>query len=148
MLFTAVVFMDSQRVLWANLWVRYSNWLLPPVMQFFPNASKINTVINRSVVSPSCVNEICPIYWVRGAVWLLNCRKAADFKKKIDLHWFRALMIPLHLGLLLRPLLPYNLISVQQGPVPLPKFQMAPRFKTLMSSGSNKLILIYYPFLS
>jgi hypothetical protein len=31
-------------------------------------------------------------------------------------------------------------------PCPLPKFQLAPRFKILMSSGSKKGTQIYYPF--
>jgi len=43
---------------------------------------------------------------------------------------------------------PHNLISTQYSPVPLPKFQMAPRLKILMSSGPSKGTQIYYPFLS
>ena len=39
-------------------------------------------------------------------------------------------------------------ISAPESPVPLPKFQMAPRLKILMSSGSKKGTQIYYPFLS
>jgi len=54
----------------------------------------------------------------------------------------------MHLGLTDGPFAPYNLISAQGSPVPLPKFQMAPRLKFLMSSGSKKGIQIYYPFLS
>jgi len=46
------------------------------------------------------------------------------------------------------PFVPHNLISVQESPVPLPKFQMAPRFKILMFSGSKKGTQIYYPFYS
>ena len=42
--------------------------------------------------------------------------------------------------------MPHNLISAQKSPVPLPEFQMAPRFKILMSSGSKKGTQIYYPF--
>jgi hypothetical protein len=53
----------------------------------------------------------------------------------------------MHLGLTDRPFVPHNLIA-QYSPVPLPKFQMAPRFKILMSSGSKKGTQIYYPFLS
>ena len=34
--------------------------------------------------------------------------------------------------------MPHNLISFQGSPVPLLKFQMAPRFNLLMSSGSKK----------
>jgi len=40
---------------------------------------------------------------------------------------------------------PY-LISAQDSPVPVPKFQMASRLKTLMSCGSKKGTWIYYPF--
>jgi hypothetical protein len=43
---------------------------------------------------------------------------------------------------------PHNLISAQERPVRLPKFQMPPRLKTLISSGSKKKTQIYYPFLS
>ena len=44
--------------------------------------------------------------------------------------------------------MPHNLISAQESPVPLPKFQMAPSLEILMSSGSMKGNQIYYPFLS
>jgi len=57
-------------------------------------------------------------------------------------------MVPMHLGLIDRPFVPHNLISAQDSPVPLPKFQMAPRLKILMSSGSKKGTQIYYSFLS
>jgi hypothetical protein len=57
-------------------------------------------------------------------------------------------MVPMHLGLIDRPFVPHNLISAQESPVPLPKFQMTPIFKILISSGSKKGIQIYYPFLS
>jgi hypothetical protein len=57
-------------------------------------------------------------------------------------------MVPMHLGLTDGPFVPHNLISVQESPVPLPKFQMAPRFKILMSSESKKGTQIYYPILS
>ena len=66
----------------------------------------------------------------------------------IDLHWVQALMVPMHLGLIDGPFVPHNLISAQESPVPLPKFQMASRLKILMSSGSKKGTQIYYPFLS
>ena len=39
--------------------------------------------------------------------------------------------------------MPHNLISVQGSPVPLLKFQMVPRLKLLMSSGSKKKKPIY-----
>jgi hypothetical protein len=54
----------------------------------------------------------------------------------------------MHLGLIYGPFVPHNLITAQECPVPLPKFQMAPRLKILMSSGSKKGTQIYYPFLS
>jgi hypothetical protein len=54
----------------------------------------------------------------------------------------------MHLGLIDRPLAPYNLISAQESPVTLPKFQMALRLKIIMSAESKKGTHIYYPFLS
>jgi len=57
-------------------------------------------------------------------------------------------MVLMHLGLIDGPFVPHNLISAQASPVPLPKFQLAPIFKILMSSGSKKGTQIYYPFLS
>jgi hypothetical protein len=46
----------------------------------------------------------------------------------------------MHLGLIGGPFVPHNLVinSGQESPVPLPKFQMAPRLKILMASGSRK----------
>jgi len=57
-------------------------------------------------------------------------------------------MVLKHLGLIDRPFVPHNLISAQEIPVPLPHFQMAPRLKIFMSSGSKKGTQIYHPFLS
>jgi hypothetical protein len=57
-------------------------------------------------------------------------------------------MVPMHLDLIEWPFVPHNLISVQESPVPLPKFQMSPRLTNLMSSGSKKGTRIYYPLLS
>ena len=54
----------------------------------------------------------------------------------------------MHLGLIDRPFVPHNLISAQESPVPLPKFQMAPRLNILMSYGSKKWTQLYFPFLS
>jgi hypothetical protein len=70
------------------------------------------------------------------------------FDGMVDLHWVQALTVPLHLGIIDRPFVPHNLTSAQESLVPLPKFQMAPRLKILMSSGSMKGTQIYYPFLS
>jgi len=66
----------------------------------------------------------------------------------IDLHWVQALTVPMHLGLIDGPFVPPNLISARDSPVPLPKFQMSLRLKTLMSSGSKKGTQIHYPLLS
>jgi len=79
----------------------------------------------------------CFTFWVSFASFCL-----------IDLHWVRAPKVPMHRGLIDGPFVPRNLISAHEGPVPLPKFQMAPRLKILMSSGSKKGNQIYYPFLS
>jgi len=57
-------------------------------------------------------------------------------------------MVPMHLGLIDRPFVPHNLITAQEIPVPLPKFQMAPTLNILMSCGSKKGTQIYYHFLS
>jgi len=65
-----------------------------------------------------------------------------------DLYWVRGLTVPTNLGLIEGPSVPHNLISAQWSPVPLPKFQVAPRLKILLSSGSKKGTQIYYPFLS
>ena len=69
----------------------------------------------------------------------------------VALHRFelgRALAVPMHLGLIDGPFVPHNLISAQESPAPLPKFQMAPRLKILMSVGSKKVTQIHYLFLS
>jgi len=44
----------------------------------------------------------------------------------------------MHLGLIDGPFVPHNLISAQESPIPLLKFQMASRLKILMFSGSKK----------
>jgi hypothetical protein len=54
----------------------------------------------------------------------------------------------MHLGLTDGPYVPHNLISTQESPVPILKFQMAPRLKNLMSSGSKKGTQIHFSFLS
>ena len=54
----------------------------------------------------------------------------------------------MHLGLIDGPFVPHNIISTQESPVPLLKFQMAARLKIIMASGSKKGTQIYYTFLS
>jgi hypothetical protein len=43
-------------------------------------------------------------------------------------------------------LVPHNLIPAQESPVPIPKFQMAPKLKISMSSESKKGTQIYFFF--
>jgi hypothetical protein len=57
-------------------------------------------------------------------------------------------MVLMHLGVRDRPFMPHNMVSAEESPVPVSKFQMAPRLKILTSSRFNKRTLIYYPFLS
>jgi hypothetical protein len=57
-------------------------------------------------------------------------------------------MVPMHLGLIDGPFVPHDLISAKESPVPLPKFQVAPRLNILMFCGSKKGTQIYFPFLS
>jgi len=52
----------------------------------------------------------------------------------------------MHLGLIDGPFVPHNLISTQESPVPLPKFQTAPRLKILMASGSKTGTQTYFSF--
>jgi len=52
----------------------------------------------------------------------------------------------MHLGLTDRPTVPHNLISILESPVPLLKFQMAPRLKILIASGSKKGTQVYFFF--
>jgi hypothetical protein len=54
----------------------------------------------------------------------------------------------MHLGLTDGPFVPHNLISAQDSPLPLPKFQISPRLKILIFFGSKKGTQIYYPILS
>ena len=55
-------------------------------------------------------------------------------------------MVPMHLGLTDGPFVSHNLISTQESPVPLLKFQMDPRIYILMSSWSKKGTQIYFFF--
>ena len=57
-------------------------------------------------------------------------------------------MVPMHLGLIDGPFVPHNLILIQGSPVPWLKFQMAPRLKISMASGSKKGTQIYFSYLS
>jgi hypothetical protein len=54
----------------------------------------------------------------------------------------------MHLGLIDGPFVPHNLIPTQESPVSLLKFQMALRFKIVMTSGSKKRTQMYFAFLS
>jgi len=57
-------------------------------------------------------------------------------------------MVLMHLGLIDRPFVPHNLILTQETPVPLLKFQMAPRLKIFMVSRPKKGTQIFFSFLS
>ena len=57
-------------------------------------------------------------------------------------------MVPMHLGLIEGLFVLHNLISTQQSPVPLLRFQMAPRLKILMASVSKKGTQVYFSDLS
>jgi len=52
----------------------------------------------------------------------------------------------MHLGLIDGPLVRHNLISTQDSPIALLKFQTATKLKILMSSGSKKGTQIYFFF--
>ena len=56
-------------------------------------------------------------------------------------------MVAMHLGHIDGPFVSHNRISAQESPVPLLNFQMAPKLKVLMSSGSNKGTQIHLLFL-
>jgi len=66
--------------------------------------------------------------------------------RQIELHWVRALTVPMHLCLTDRLFVSHNLISAQKSPLLLPKFQMAPKFKIVTSYESKKGTQIHYPF--
>ena len=53
--------------------------------------------------------------------------------------WVRDLKVPMHLGLINGPFVPHNLIPAQWSPVPLPKFQMAPRLHFQYPLGPRKM---------
>jgi hypothetical protein len=59
----------------------------------------------------------------------LSLLRAEITRVLIDLQWVRAPTVPLHLCLIDGPFVPHNLISAHESHVPLPKCQMAPRFK-------------------
>ena len=54
-----------------------------------------------------------------------------SFRVRLISNWVQALAVLMHLGLKNRPFVPHNVIRVQGSPVPLLKFQMVPRLKTL-----------------
>jgi len=62
-----------------------------------------------------------------------------------DWHWVLSLTVPMHLDLTDEPFVSHN-ISAPEGPVPLLKFQMAPRLKISIPSGSKKRTQIYFSF--
>ena len=99
------------------------------------------TVTNVSNEIHASVHKVLDC--LEDGVSKLHCT-VQHVQEQIDLQWVRAFTVPRHLGLTDRPFVPHNLISTQESPVPLPKFQMAPRLKILMPCGSKKGTQIYY----
>jgi len=56
-------------------------------------------------------------------------------------------MVAMHLGILKAPFVPHNLISAKESPVPLPKFQMAPRLNVLWVQERNLDMYFLFFFL-
>jgi hypothetical protein len=56
-----------------------------------------------------------------------------------DLLWVQALKVSMNLGLIDRSLVPHNLISAQESPVPLPNFKMASRHKIFKSKKGTQI---------
>ena len=94
-------------------------WLWPSI-----KITKLKSWIWSSLLPESYIFHHCWYPWLID--WLT------------EWHWVRGLTVLMHLGLIDRPFVPHNLISVQERPGPLLKFQMPPRLKILMSSGSKK----------
>jgi hypothetical protein len=61
--------------------------------------------------------------------WLTECVKMLDTLIPEIFCTSCAHTVPMHLGLIDVPFVPHNLISDDESPVPLPKFQIAPRAK-------------------
>jgi hypothetical protein len=104
-----------------------------------------STIFNITVISPNLrsPDNAVPIF--------VKCDKFHtqtddDNDDDDDFQWVRAIKVTMPLGLIDRPFVPHNLISAQESPVPLPKFQMDPRLKILMSSGSKKGTQINFSF--
>jgi hypothetical protein len=57
---------------------------------------------------------------------------------------FKPLTVPMHLGLISRPFVPYNLTLVQGNPVPLLKIQMAPRECLIQCCGNLEALIKPY----
>ena len=105
-------------------------------------------IILPSILTAACAHIAHIRLWTQRSSSLLSEKCPLKMTWLIDLHWVRALTVLMHLGLVDGPFVPHNLISAQESPVPVSKFQMAPRLKILMSSGFKKGTQIYYPFLS
>jgi hypothetical protein len=138
-------------------------WLGNEQLYVVQQVTEICPVCTTAVVSPLQIGNNRPISTAEAVLLYSKLNMFMDLRKDffyllrkfcqlllaclIDLHWVRAFKVPMHLGLIDGPFVTHNLIA-QESPVPLPKFQMAPRLKILMSSRSKKGTQIYYPFLS
>jgi len=85
-------------------------------------------------------------YYILGQNAAQKTKKMNTFHARLINTGFEPLTVQMHLGLIDRPFVPHNLISTQESPVPLQKFQMAPRFNIWMSSGSKRGTQIYFFF--
>jgi len=91
--------------------------------------------MNRSVLPPSGVDEICTVYWLFGAVCLLNCSEV------------RALTVPMHLGLIDGPFCPTIWYQLNRALFLYQSSRWPPSLKILMTSGCERGTQIYYHFL-
>ena len=107
-----------------------------PTRNMISPTNHSGTLVWVSLTSNGClIKQHFPLFMLHTIDWL------------IDMHWVRVLVVPMHLCLVDGPFMCHNLISAQDSPVPLPKYLMAPRLKTWMSSGSKKGNQIHFPFL-
>ena len=78
--------------------------------------------MNRSVLPPSGVDNICTVLLIVWRYMSVELQQGSAV---------RALTVSMHLGLIDGHFLPHNLLSAQQSPIHLPKFQMAPKSQNL-----------------
>ena len=92
-------------------------------------------VSENSIFSPCQSNH--KFTFVRSVIYSLHILHYLAIDWLIS-NWFWSLSVPMYPGLKNGSFLPHNLIPVQESSVPFLKFQMAPRLKHLMSTGSKE----------